>query len=305
MSKRNEYKEPKMLSELLQQQNGMLTPEQAAALAAGIAKPAQQPVFPDEPLRVPSIEEIEYAKRVNATPEKQTVSVRSHDDVVEIIYRRAEQWLLKHNKVLLVDQKFVNLVDMLVMYFNNDERFIKLQNGFNLKKGLLLRGMPGLGKTFTLKLFAQDFSLTDGWKGNSNFLLKNFVSTKKIEAEYAGAGHKSLTQYTRLNQNYTNVDKSSGALLPGEASIEAKKIFVFDDLGAENIPVLHFGNSMNVMESILMDRYELFTDLGIRTHLTTNIVEGEMIEEIYGPRVRSRMREMFNIIDLEGQDRRI
>jgi DNA replication protein DnaC len=35
------------------------------------------------------------------------------------------------------------------------------------------------------------------------------------------------------------------------------------------------------------------------THLTTNLSSGE-IEQYYGNRVRSRMREMFNVVGFRG-----
>ena len=35
------------------------------------------------------------------------------------------------------------------------------------------------------------------------------------------------------------------------------------------------------------------------THLTTNFNSSE-IEQIYGPRVRSRMREMFNLVSFSN-----
>ena len=49
------------------------------------------------------------------------------------------------------------------------------------------------------------------------------------------------------------------------------------------------------MAEILLSRYDLFTTHNMLTHLTTNLSATE-IEEYYGNRVRSRMREMFNLI---------
>jgi hypothetical protein len=44
-----------------------------------------------------------------------------------------------------------------------------------------------------------------------------------------------------------------------------------------------------------LSRYDLFHAFGMVTHLTTNLNSIE-IEEKYGLRIRSRMREMFNVI---------
>ena len=81
-------------------------------------------------------------------------------------------------------------------------------------------------------------------------------------------------------------------------------IFCFDDLGIEQ-PRKYFGNECNVMAEILLSRYELFVSKGIPTHVTTNLSASEL-EEKYGNRLRSRMREMFNLVafDKNSKDKR-
>jgi DNA replication protein DnaC len=49
------------------------------------------------------------------------------------------------------------------------------------------------------------------------------------------------------------------------------------------------------MAEILLSRYDLFVTRRMLTHITTNLNSSEM-EEIYGTRVRSRLREQFNLI---------
>jgi DNA replication protein DnaC len=49
------------------------------------------------------------------------------------------------------------------------------------------------------------------------------------------------------------------------------------------------------MAEILLTRYDLFVSKKLITHLTTNLSASE-IEEMYGNRIRSRMREQFNLI---------
>lgn len=72
------------------------------------------------------------------------------------------------------------------------------------------------------------------------------------------------------------------------------KTICFDDLGTEN-NLKYYGNECNVMAEILLSRYDIFTTKKIQTHITTNLSASE-IETQYGNRVRSRMREMFNLI---------
>ncbi len=56
---------------------------------------------------------------------------------------------------------------------------------------------------------------------------------------------------------------------------------------------------------ILLTRYDLFVSKNLLTQLTTNLSASE-IEEIYGNRIRSRMRTMFNLIAFsrDSEDKR-
>lgn len=76
------------------------------------------------------------------------------------------------------------------------------------------------------------------------------------------------------------------------------KPYCFDDLGLEPIG-RHYGKDCNVMGEILISRYESFMQKGIMTNITTNLNAIEL-EEKYGERVRSRMREMFNLISFSS-----
>jgi hypothetical protein len=49
------------------------------------------------------------------------------------------------------------------------------------------------------------------------------------------------------------------------------------------------------MSEILLSRYDLYMSHGMITHVTANL-NSQDIEDVYGKRVRSRMRQMFNLI---------
>ena len=72
------------------------------------------------------------------------------------------------------------------------------------------------------------------------------------------------------------------------------RIYCFDDLGLEN-NLKYYGNECNVMAEILLSRYDIYISKRIPTHITTNLSASE-IENQYGNRIRSRMRELFNLI---------
>lgn len=59
------------------------------------------------------------------------------------------------------------------------------------------------------------------------------------------------------------------------------------------------------MGEIILSRYDLFLKRKLRTHATTNL-NAQELENRYGNRVRSRMRELFNLIafDKESSDKR-
>ena len=78
---------------------------------------------------------------------------------------------------------------------------------------------------------------------------------------------------------------------------EDHKAYCFDDLGVEHVG-RYYGKDCNVMGEILISRYDIFKQKGIKTHITTNLNADEL-QEKYGERVRSRMREMFNLISFD------
>lgn len=132
-------------------------------------------------------------------------------------------------------------------------------------KGLLLTGPVGCGKTSLMKLFA---SLTPVAK---TFVLK---PAREVTMEFSKDGYDVIHRYSR--------------------SVRAPKAICFDDIGLEP-PMRYFGDHINVIGEILLSRYDLFISKGIRTHATTNLNADEL-EARYGSRVRSRLREMFNLI---------
>lgn len=77
-----------------------------------------------------------------------------------------------------------------------------------------------------------------------------------------------------------------------------------DDLGVES-SIKFYRNECNTIGEILLHRYELWSEHRIVTHATTNL-NAQELEEMYGNRVRSRLREMFNLIsfDKEAVDKR-
>jgi DNA replication protein DnaC len=158
----------------------------------------------------------------------------------------------------------------LAVYFIRDYVNCKRMN-IDIYKGILLSGPVGCGKTSLMKLLPCMVPHLKTYE---------VVPARNIAFTFNNLGFKIIEQYG--NDNY----------------------YCFDDLGVETTG-RHFGKDCNVMGEIILSRYDLFTKRKVRTHATTNLNAFEL-ESRYGNRVRSRMRQMFNLIgfDKETNDKR-
>ena len=199
-------------------------------------------------------------------------------------YDEAWQWLQQkgnevHGKKFQLHQEDKPTIYLLLCYFLQDE-LAASQLNIDLQKGVLLTGPVGCGKTTLINLmkyFIQNQS--------QKFITK---PCRDISFEFMQDGFEVIHRYSKL-PSFSGVGGGC---------------FCFDDLGVES-SLKYYGNECNVMAEILLTRYDLFISKKLITHLTTNLSASE-IEEIYGNRIRSRLREMFNLIafDKESQDKR-
>lgn len=169
----------------------------------------------------------------------------------------------------------------LCRYFCDYDSFEKMGAGFSLKKGLMICGNVGRGKTTLMGLF----------RANQKRSFK-MISCRELADRFVGEGHEMLHIWSKPIPVPRHIDN----FYHTEIGV------CFDDLGTESSKK-NFGNQVNVMENILMNRYDMGVMPYWYTHVTTNL-SGDEIEEFYGTRVRSRMREMFNMLTLSGEDRR-
>jgi len=163
-------------------------------------------------------------------------------------------------KKFKLDEDDYGLIYKLANYFIEDKKIYQ-ELDLDLKKGILLSGPVGCGKTSLLKLM--------------RFLVPHkpkydIIPCRNIVFAFNHLGYKIIEDY-------------------GD-----KKRYCFDDLGVEPTG-RHYAADCNVMGELLISRYELYQKTGFITHLTTNLAASE-IEKRYGDRVRSRMRELFNLV---------
>jgi hypothetical protein len=162
------------------------------------------------------------------------------------------------------------IAEILCHYFSGSDEFESMGEGFSLKKGILLHGNIGCGKTTMFKLLATN--------PHSSY---HITTCRYIASEFAKKGYEAIEKYYQMIPAGGHEGKKYG---------QDRITVCFDDLGTE-ASAKNYGNESNVMADIILSRYES----KVITHLSTNL-DANLIEEHYGARVRSRMREMFNKI---------
>lgn len=212
----------------------------------------------------------------SSTP-AQTKVIKSrfdYDQVLHFIQTKGKQTYGSHFQLAIEDRP---ILIRMAAYFLQDKAVCQ-QQGVTLDKGLMLTGPIGCGKTSLMQLM-RHLLQTD-----QRFALK---SCRDISFEFIQDGYEVIHRYSR-----------------GQLYASRPRVYCFDDLGIEN-NIKYFGNDCNVMAEVLLSRYDLYVDRGTMTHITTNLSASEL-EEAYGNRLRSRLREMVNLIafDQQAKDKR-
>lgn len=210
-----------------------------------------------------------YWKSLRERKAKQYVT---SEEAYQYMVERGKELAKRRGTQFVIDRYNETLFVNLAYYFGRDEKF----NG-DLNKGILLQGNFGVGKSFPFICAAGLFSpvaFEQDMMKSSNQLINLFQQD----------GAEAMVKY------------QSG-------------VFVLDEI-CENHDANYFGNKVNVIQQLVELRYDLFVRTGTVTHGTTNFIgtdrvtSGEQIEQHFGGRVRSRMREMFNCYLISGTDRR-
>lgn len=168
-----------------------------------------------------------------------------------------------YGKKFIIHEGNVRLIQSICHFFSMDERF-ESEFGYDLKKGLLIRGVSGLGKTFLLRCI-QDNEI------------------KPIEI-------------------VSMIDIAEEVKEEGMYNIQTNKVLYLDDVGTEEPVVNHYGTKINWFKNFI-ELYYLKNKPFNRLIISTNNSFDE-IESKYGFRVRSRIKDIFNIIDVQGKDMR-
>lgn len=198
-----------------------------------------------------------------------TITHYDYDDALQAVISYGKQLIGPKFQIFEEDRAAIL---KLCCWFLRDEAVAEVE-GINLDKGILLTGPVGCGKSSIMRVLRA--ICFRPWK----FVLK---SSPQVALEFAKEGYTVIDRYTIRSTTLDNDPRTT----------------CFDDLGCEsNIP--YYGVLFNTLTEILSIRYELFVEDKMFTHITTNLNADEL-EERYGPRLRSRMSEMFNLVAFPG-----
>lgn len=145
------------------------------------------------------------------------------------------------------------------------------------KKGIMVVGPMGIGKTFLFKIFRsnpyQSFKLVSA---------KNIAKAAKADS----------------NSFFESIKKWFEPNIANNFFGQRQLALMIDDLGTEE-NINDFGNKTNVIQDLIEERYESFKkDKLPNLFITTNLTKDQLTER-YGARVVDRLSEMLNIYSFD------
>lgn len=151
------------------------------------------------------------------------------------------------------------------------------------RKGLLLHGDLGVGKSTLLKGLQNFMGKINRYcYGLDNpYITFQLTSAAEIALLYAEKGIDGISRFTDREKM-------------GNLAI--------DEVGREPLDSKHYGTSINVIQTILQLRYE--ERHRYFTHMTTNLDPNDGFSGAYGYYIADRVKEMFNVVKIEGRSRR-
>lgn len=203
------------------------------------------------------------------------------------------QLLYRQGKIYEIDDNNRDALRFLLFYFNQcqraldpieykNEKFKNIVDSYTLDKNVMLCGGVGTGKTLMMDAFALYLKRT------GNPMAYECTSVTEMLNYYKVNDH--LDYYTY------NVGRDSYEGNP--------KAFCLNDVGLQT--QRYFGNDLQIIiDEYFHARNEIWTQHGIRSHLTTNLGRKQMQELFDDPYGRLADRfKTFNIIPLGGESRR-
>lgn len=211
---------------------------------------------------------------------KEKESLRTSKFVSEAKIKTIENELtanMKHAFILSANEvcdKFVVTDEMRPILNNLCLYFLGLPGIYDLNKGIYLIGDYGVGKSTLMKCYRK--WLSDWWPFNGNGFM--VTSIEEIIEHYKKSG--SLEKFTNNKE---------------EEGFPNPRHLLINEFGKEIKDKIYGTEAEQIINSLMMLRYDIFQNMGKVTHITSN----------YYPKsqdlaLSDRYVEMFNVINING-----
>lgn len=210
------------------------------------------------------VAEIKERSRLKAKMEAQELVAKWN---YQYFFRVMRDEAYKKGIDLIFNDVTERLIKTICFKLSGDSRY-ETEMGFSFQKGLMLRGEPGLGKTWIVGLVAA-----------------NPVCSVQMVTMH------EITRSVIDTGAYNGLKFASHDLI------------YLDDVGTEGGEVTYFGTKINWFKTWFEELYAKNKHSTSRLIVSTNC-NFDTIEKLYGFRVRDRMAETFDILDITGKSMR-
>lgn len=167
-----------------------------------------------------------------------------------------------------VSNELAIIIKSMLQYFINDT-----QSEYPLNKGLFICGLPGTGKSEFMEMFSR------------------FCTDNKLSKEFKISSLSSI--HTRAKS-----EKGFDPIMP---YVQFNRCF--DEFGRHIGPIVRFGDSLNINEAIVEERYERNKRYGQITHFVANMTPND-VKELFPPMIFDRIRAMCSSVVFPGESKR-
>jgi DNA replication protein DnaC len=205
-------------------------------------------------------------------------------------YEQTKGFMLYRSQKLfagfVIDPDNSPVFELLCYYFSYDPQFVAVATSLGIKnasldKGIILAGNCGVGKTWLMTLFCNN--------QRQVYFIRN---AKDLANQFEKKGQESIDEYVELFRTPFN---------DADCFYQTHAGLCIDDMGTDDIKN-NYGNKKSVIGDLIEMRYAK-KNMGPMFHATTNLTS-QQLNDYYGARVISRLREKSNFIELPGKDRR-